>query len=94
MLRSNLCDYSDAYIFVKLVITVLKTAGAFAAVDNTNKKLILKNCAPFTDRINEINNVQVDDAPKLDIVMPMYNLIELSDAYLKTPYIKKFMAIL
>ena len=76
MLRLNLCDYSDAYIFVKLIITVLKTAGACAAVNNTNKKLILKNCAPFTDRINEINNVQVDDAPKLDIVMPMYNLIE------------------
>ena len=37
---------------------------------------MLKNCAPFTDQINEINNVQVDDAQKLDIVIPMYNLIE------------------
>ena len=84
MLRSNLCDYSDVYIFVKLIITGLNTAGACAAVNNTNNKLILKNCAPFTDRINEINNVQVDDAQKIDIVMPMYNLIEYSDAYLKT----------
>ena len=65
MIRSNLCDYSDAYILA----------------NNTNKKVIFKNCAPFTDCITKINNTQVDNAQKTDVVMPMYNLIEYSDAY-------------
>ena len=46
MIRSNVCDYSDAYKFVKATITVLNTAAAGFAVNNTNKKAILKNCAP------------------------------------------------
>ena len=54
------------------------------AVNNTNKKVIFRNCAPFTNCITKINNTQVDDAQKNDIVMPMYNLIEYSDAYSKT----------
>ena len=53
------------------------------AVNNTNKKVIFKNCAPFTDCITEINNTQVDDAQTFDIIMPMYNVIEYSDAYSK-----------
>ena len=57
---------------------------AAAAVNNTDKTVMLKNCAPFTDCITEINNTQADDAQKIDIVGPMYNLIEYSDAYLKT----------
>ena len=57
---------------------------AAAAVNNTDKTVMLKNCAPFTDCITEINNTQADDAQKIDIVVPMYNLIEYSDAYLKT----------
>ena len=52
------------------------TADVGAAVNNTNKKVIFKNCAPFTNCIIEINNTQVDDAQDVDIVMPMYNLIE------------------
>ena len=84
MLRSNLCDYSDAYLHVKGTITVPNTAGAGVAVDNTNKKVILKNSAPFTNCISEINNTEVDDAQDIVIVMPMYNLIEFSDAYSKT----------
>ena len=48
MLRSSLCDYSDAYILVKGNITVNNTAGDGAAANNTNKKVIFKNCAPFT----------------------------------------------
>ena len=75
IIGSNLCDYSDAYILVKGTITVL---------NNTNKKVILKNCAPFTDCITEINNIQVHDAKKIDVVMSIYNLIEYSDAYSKT----------
>ena len=45
---------------------------------------IFKNCAPFTDCISEINNTQVDNAKYIDIVVPMYNLIEYSDNYSKT----------
>ena len=84
MLKSSLCDYSDAYIFVKGTISVNNAAAAGAAVNNTNKKVIFKNCAPFTNCISEINNTQVDNAKDIDIVMSMYNLIEYSDNYAKT----------
>ena len=85
MLKSSLCDYSDAYIIVKGTITVNNTAAAAAAAaNNTNKKLIFKNCAPFTNCISEINNTQVGNAKDIDIVMPMYILIEYSDNYAKT----------
>ena len=83
MLRSSLCDYSDAYILVKGSITVNDTAGAGAAANNTNKKVIFKNCAPFTNCISKINNTQTDNAEHIDIVMPMYNLIEYNDNYSK-----------
>ena len=84
MLKSSLCDYSDAYILVKGTITVRNTAAADADANNTNKKVIFKNCAPFTNCISEINNTQVDNAKDIDIVMPMYNLIKYSDNYAKT----------
>ena len=84
MLKSSLCDYSDAYILVKGTITVNNTAAQGAAANNTNKKVIFKNCAPFTNCISEINNTQIDNAKDIDIVMPMYNLIEYSDNYAKT----------
>ena len=84
MLKSSLCDYSDAYILVKGTVTVNNTAAAGAAANNANKKVIFKNCAPFTNCISEINNTQIDNAKDIDIVMPMYNLIEYSDNYAKT----------
>ena len=83
MLRSSLCDYSDAYVLVKGTITVINT-GRDAAPNNRNKKVIFKNCTPFTNCISEINNTQIDNAKFIDIVMPMYNLIEYSDKYSKT----------
>ena len=73
MIRSNLYDYGDAYILVKGTKTVPNTAATGAAVTNTNKNVIFKNCALFTDCITEINITQVDDAQKSDIVMSMYN---------------------
>ena len=82
MLKPSLCDYSDAYIIVKGTISVNNTVGA-GAVNNTNKKVIFKNCAPFTNCISEINNTQIDNAKDIDIVMSMYNLIEYSDNYAK-----------
>ena len=84
MLKSSLCDYSDAYILVKGTISVNNTAADGAAANNDNRKVIFKNCAPFTNCISEINNTQVDNAKDIDIVIPMYNLIEYSDNYAKT----------
>ena len=83
MMRSNLCDFSDACILVKGTIAFPNMTAAGASVNNTNKKVILKNCVPFTDCITKINNTQIDDAPDINTVMPMYNLIEYSDPYLK-----------
>ena len=84
MLRSSLCDYSDAYVLVKGNITVNNTAADGAATNNTNKKVIFKNCAPFTNCISKINNSQIDNAEYIDIVMPIYNLTECGDNYSKT----------
>ena len=84
MLRSSLCDYGDAYILVKGNITVNNAAAAGAAANDTNKKVIFKNCTLFTSCISKINNTQIDNAEYIDIVMLMYNLIEYGDNYSKT----------
>ena len=84
MLRSSLCDYTDAYILVKGTITVPNIAAADVDASNANKKVIFKNFAPFTNCISEIKNIQVDNAKDIDKVIPMYNLIEYSDNYSKT----------
>ena len=84
MLISSFCDYSDAYILVNGNITVNNTADAGTAANNTNKKVIIKNCAPFTSCMSKINNKDIDNAEYINIVMSMYNLIEYSDNYSKT----------
>ena len=86
MLKSSLCDYSDAYILVKGKITIAGAGNDVAArqADERNKGVVFKNCAPFINCISEINNTQIDNAKDIDIVMPMYNLIEYSDNYAKT----------
>ena len=86
MLKSSLCDYSDTYILVKGTITIAGARADAAArqADERDKGVAFKNCAPFTYCISEINNTQVDNAKDIDIVMPMYNLIECSDNYEKT----------
>ena len=73
VLKPNLCDYAEAYILVDGTIR--------AAAADANTRLALKNCAPFTKCDLEINDEHVDTAEKLDITMPMYNLIEYSDNY-------------
>ena len=97
MLRSDLCDFSDAYIVVKGNITVTKktftaddidapnnTAANATATNNANnnafgeKKLVFKNNAPFINCVSKINGVKIDNAEDLDVVMPMYNLLEYS----------------
>ena len=85
MIRPNLCDYSDAYILVGRTITIagVETDDATKQADERNKGVIFKNCAPFTECINNINNTQIDNAKNID-VMPMYNLIEYIDSYSET----------
>ena len=86
MLRSNLCDYADAYVLLKgtITITVVGNDDATKRVDERDKGLTFKNCAPFTKCISRINNTDIDKAQDIDIVVPMYNLIEYSDSYSET----------
>ena len=58
--------------------------AAAATTNNAKKKLIFKNCTPFTSCIRRINITQVDDVQCINVVMPMYNLIEYSDNYSTT----------
>ena len=80
MLRSDLCDYSDAYILINGIITV---AGNHPR-DRQNRPVILKNNAPFVSCITRINGELIEDADDLDILMPMYNLLEYTKNYRKT----------
>ena len=75
-IKSNLCDYSDAYNLVTGDITA--TGG------NANTRVAFKNCAPFTKCITHIIDERVDDGNNLNIIMPVYNLIEYRDNYLDT----------
>ena len=87
MLRSDLCDYSDAYILVKGTITVTAPGvnnNANNIRDKRNRPLILKNNAPFVSCITRINGELIEDADDLDIVKPIYNLLEYSKNYRKT----------
>ena len=85
MLRSGLCDYSDPYILVKRTITVAPATATVA--NNANRLVIFRNCVPFTNCISRINRTHVDDALDIDLVMPMYNLIEYSDHRTKSSVI-------
>ena len=79
VLRSDLCDYSDAYILVNGTITIARNHPR----DRQNRPLILKNNAPFISCISKINNELIEDAEDLAIVMPIYNLLEYSKSYKK-----------
>ena len=87
MLRSNLCDYSDAYILVKGTITVTAPGvnnNANNIRDKRNRPVILKNNAPLVSCITRINGELIEDADDLDIVMSMYILLQYSKNYRKT----------
>ena len=87
ILRSNLCDYSDAYILVKCTITVTVPGannGANNIRDKRNRPLISKSNAPFVSCITRNNGELIEDADDLDIVMSLYNLLEYSKNYRKT----------
>ena len=83
MLKSSLGDYSDAYILVKGTITITGEGNNAVArqADERNNGLIFYNCTPFINCKSEINNTEIDNAKDIDIVIPMYNLIEYSDNY-------------
>ena len=76
VIKSNLCDYSDAYILV--------TGNITATGGDANTRVAFKNCAPFTKCITHINDEHVDNIDNFDIIMAMYNLIEYSDNYSDT----------
>ena len=78
--RSDLCDYADAYVLVNGTILV----NGLNPRDRQNRPLILKNNLPFVSCITRINGELIEDGDDLDIVMPMYNLLEYSKNYRKT----------
>ena len=80
MLQPGLCNYSDTYILASGTITVAVVA---AGRWNNNVKVVFKSCASFTGCISEINNTKIDNTKNINIVMPMYNLIEYSNNYSK-----------
>ena len=85
MLRSRLCNYADASIIVKRTTTIAWVGddAAERRADERNKGVIFKNYAPFTKCISNINDTEIHNAQDIDIVMPMYNLIEYSENYSK-----------
>ena len=79
MLRSDLCNFSNAYIVLKRTITVTNPNNA-----KRNKAVAFKHNVPFSNCISKINGVKIDNAEDLDVVMPIYNLLEYSKNYRKT----------
>ena len=86
MVRSNLYDWSDAYIFVSGTITIKEVGDKDAGkrADERNKGVIYRNCIPFTDFISNINVTQMANAKYIDVMMPMYSSTEYIDNYSKT----------
>ena len=82
----KLCDYSDAYILVSISrgITGALADNAEKRLDERNRGVRFKNCAPFTKCISNRYNTQIDNAKDIDVVMPRFNLIKYSDYYSKT----------
>ena len=72
MLKSSLCDYSDAYILVigKIAITGAGDDAAARQAEERDKGVAFKNFAPFTNFVSEINNFQTDSCKDIDIAMP------------------------
>ena len=81
MLRSDLWDFSDAYIVVKRIVTA---SADERDRDEMNRKVILKTNAPFISCISKVNGALIENAEDLDIVTPMYNLVECDKIYSKT----------
>ena len=82
-MKSSFSDYSHTYIIVNGTIIVANTAAEDVDANNTNKKVIFRNCASFQICTTKIDITQVDNVEVIDVVMSMYNLIEFSKNYKK-----------
>ena len=80
MVRTDLCDYSDAYIVVKRTVTVIGEENR----ERKNRDFVLKNNAPFISCISKINGVLIENVEDLDVAMPLYNLLKYRKSYSKT----------
>ena len=85
LLKSSLCDFSDTYILVNgtMKVTEAEANDNSKRLDKIRKRVIFKNCATSNGCISKINNIQIDNAKNLDVVMLMYNLNEYTDNYQK-----------
>ena len=82
VLKSDLCDYSEASILVKYDITI---------IGHQVTQVAFKNCVLFINSITKIDGTTINDAENLDLVMPMYNLIEYSPNYSKKQEVYGFI---
>ena len=80
MLRSDLCNFSDPYIFVKVQVTVIGGSNSI----KKNRPLLFKSNAPFVGCISKSNNMLIDNEEDLDVVIPIYNLVKYSKNFRKT----------
>ena len=80
MLRSDLCVYSNAYIILK----GRTGTRATTTTDIGQRDIAFKNNVSFRSCITKINSTLIDNAEGLDIVMPIYNLLEYSQNYSMT----------
>ena len=83
MFKLSLCDYNDVYILVKGTISIAPLLPQAVNPNKSNKEVLFKNFASFTDCISKINNTQRYNAKDIDVVMPMYNLTKCSNNYLQ-----------
>ena len=84
ILKSSLYDYRHAFILVTGTTTIPNTKGTGQPPNNNGIEVVFKNCTLFTDCISEINNLQIHNSNNIDVVMPIYNLIQYGDNYSKT----------
>ena len=82
VLKSNLCDYSEAYILIRGNITI---------IGHQVTQVAFKNCAPFVKCFTTIDRIAIDDAEDLDLIIPMYNLIEYSSNHSKKQEVYGFI---
>ena len=94
MLISDFCDYSNAYIVVKeniiVIINIIITNPDDA---NRNKEVVFESNASFINCISKMNGKKIDNAEDLDVVVPMYNLLEYSKNYRKTTEMNQVITI-
>ena len=84
MIKSILCDKSDPYLLINGSMSASNTAAAYDDINNNKIKEITKNCVPLEKCITEINDSQINNAQNIDVVMPMFKLLEYSEIYSKT----------